>query len=391
MDSEDLIASLATLIDKNDPMVASLVGGSKAAEAKGTAAGCSRERDLKENVNPRRRVSALESSLDKSPLPAPSRPKVSPAAESLLRDVVNGRRNSDTKALAKNYTTDCVKGRKKDAFVFEDEIKEENEFDECDLQPHVNATTRQQTSRKGVETLQAPKDKECTFVPNTNPIRKSSTGRKLQEYLSKNPYQRLSSMVNTKVLNDKPSNMKEVIEKRKLNDKRQIALSNVKGDVSKKILRKASPKINEKHEEITTKFESKLRNVQRKFSPNRGEEQGTWSCSRPNHCSRNAKSPSMHTKQTLDERRPKESLSPSLSGQQLGRLKSHDKPQTRLQIRSHLETLIKRIEQEKELKERVVTERRQRLEEECMSKLKQVPLQSRAKNSCSSSNPKAPH
>eukprot|EP00826_Nyctotherus_ovalis_P052001 TRINITY_DN6541_c0_g1_i4.p1 TRINITY_DN6541_c0_g1~~TRINITY_DN6541_c0_g1_i4.p1 ORF type:complete len:256 (-),score=69.58 TRINITY_DN6541_c0_g1_i4:67-834(-) len=253
--------------------------------------------------------------------------------------------------------------------------------------------------RKAAEILQAPKDKECTFVPNINPIRKSSTGRKLQEYLSKNPYERLSKMVETKVLNEKPEdtslknslNVKEVFEKRNINDKKQIVLSNVKGDVSKRILRKSSPKINERHEKVATKLEGKLRNFQRKVSPNRGEEQGTFSYSKPNHCSRNAKSPSTHTKQIFDGRKPKESLSPSLNGQQLNRLKSHDKPQTRLQIRNHLETLIKRIEQEKELKERVVSQRRQRLEEECISKLKQVPSQNHVKNNYSSSNLKTIH
>jgi len=72
--------------------------------------------------------------------------------------------------------------------------------------------------------------------------------------------------------------------------------------------------------------------------------------------------------------------------QQLNRLKSQDKPQSRLQVRNQLETLIKRIEHEKELKERVVNQRRQKLEEECINKLKQVPFQNHVKNDYSTDN-----
>jgi len=305
MDNENLIASLTTLIDKNDPILINLGGPVKQVEIKRVPARCNKN-DIKENTNPKRRTSALESPFDKSQFTS---------VKNLLSEItMNGRRNLDTKGLVKNNTIDNVKGKRKEVLIFEDEIKEENEFDECDIQPHVNPTTRQQC-KKLLNVIQLPKDKECTFAPNINAIRKSSAGRKLQEYLKKNPYERLSKMIDTKVLNEKAEdgslkgslNMKEAFEKR--NSKKQIVLNNVKGEVSKKITRRGSPKINEKTEESAPRHESRLRNCHRRMSPNKNEEHGSWFYPKPNHCSRNTKSPSMHVKQTFDGR--KANVSPS--------------------------------------------------------------------------------
>jgi hypothetical protein len=299
MNNENLIASLTTLIDKNDPILVSLGGVVKEAEVQRVPMRTNKN-DSKENINPKRRASALEPPFDKSQFTS---------VKNLLNEIsMNGRRNSDTKGLVKNYTTDNIKDNRKEVLIFEDEIKEENEFDECDMQPHVNPTTRQQC-KKVLEVIQVPKDKECTFAPNVNPIRKSSAGRKLQEYLKKDPYERLSKMVDTKVLNEKTEdatlkgslNIKEVFEKR--NNKKQIVLNNVKGEVNKKIPRRGSPKINEKTEESGTKHDSRLRNCHRRVSPNRNQEHGSWFYPKTNHYSRNAKSPSMHVKQTFDGRK----------------------------------------------------------------------------------------
>jgi len=305
MDSKNILADLASLINKNDPILTSL-----GKDLHQTSDECSPKKAEGKKIV--LKVQRLESArVLQQGDSSPSRL----SHKNLLNEKqTNKKQSSGLKLYTK--TPNNYRSRKKQPFPRE-LLKEE-----CELNSHVNPKVR------------------CKRMLNfvlVNSARKTSTGKKLKEHLSKNPYETLEQKANEKLLFEKqenllvPASVGESVKKLKV-----IKTELSKGESHTKPRRMPSPRINREPEEIITKLETS----DSKPKCNKGSFKTIES---DNKNSRNNQLP--YGKQTHDPKRT--SPSPKPSNKQ----------------RNHLNYLIKRIEHEKELQEKAANQRRQRLEE----------------------------
>ena len=320
MNDDDIIADLIALIDKDDPLCASLITPLNQIQLqnmprKSTSNPTENDSNC---LNIEQRNNIINSHTNKKKSNQPKLSSSRSAKNLLPENSVNKMQIPNTKNTLLKTTRKNSSSRnaitRTEMFVLEDEIKEETEFDD-DSVLCVNPAAHNCNTSDNSNT------NECTFIPNINPIKKS---KKLQEYLSKNPYERLSKV--KKVVNDK-------------NKKRSIKNNSIKGERSIKSTRMGSPTRNDK----IKKNNSTLKPEEKKsISSKKGSFRNNQSIFKTSQCSRNCQSPT------------------------LTKLKTQEQTINNIHMRNHLDKLIKRIEQEKELKEVAVNKRRQRLEQECI-------------------------
>eukprot|EP00826_Nyctotherus_ovalis_P046952 TRINITY_DN5346_c0_g2_i1.p1 TRINITY_DN5346_c0_g2~~TRINITY_DN5346_c0_g2_i1.p1 ORF type:complete len:364 (-),score=30.35 TRINITY_DN5346_c0_g2_i1:33-1124(-) len=332
MDSESILADLASLISKNDPILACLATPLHQASKGNSPNQPKSDNKLKIILNAQRLRSARESEqLNLSPSHS--------ARNLLLNDKpVNKRQGSGLRLRKKKSTPGNYTTRKNAPSPLE-------QFE--DSRAQANA--------------QLPK-KETILAPAASTTRKLAAGKKLQDYLRKNPYEKLSKKGT--VLLEKQENCSlsprgsPIAEpgKRQL---KVIRTDAIKSGLHKKPQRMPSPRPSRRPELNTS--DSKPKTTRDEKSLLKREESGN--CKKT---SRNNQLPLTHGKQTYDPKRAKDSSSPRQEA-------------NKQKVRNHLGYLIKRIEHEKELKEKATNKRRQKLEE-CISEAKQKLLRGHVKN-----------
>lgn len=328
MDSESILADLASLISKNDPILTCLATPLHQASKGNSPNQPKSDNKLKIILNVQRLRSARESE-QRNLSPSHS------ARNLLLNDKpVNKRQGSGLRFCKKKSTPGNYTARKNAPSPLE-------QFEDSRAQAN----------------LQLPKKETAAIT-----ARKLAAGKKLQDYLRKNPYEKLpkkGTVLLEKQENRSPSPRGSPPAEPGKKQLKVIRADAVKSSLRKKPLRMPSPKVPRRPELNTSDCKPKTTRDERSLL--RGEESGE--CKKT---SRNNQMPLAHGKQTYDPKRAKDCSSPRQEA-------------SKQKAKNHLGYLIKRIEHEKELKEKATSKRRQKLEE-CISEAKQKLLHRHVKN-----------